>query len=58
MTRIPKPEFGTRHHRPEPQGPLGAPQRNGRQRIDWMVVALVVIVFIAGFVWLLPALGQ
>ena len=51
MTRIAKPEFGTRHYRPAP-----IPQIEDApawwQRLDWLVVSLVVIVFVACFIWL------
>jgi hypothetical protein len=52
MTRIAEPEFDTRHYRPGPLPHLeDAPA--WYQRLDWLVVALTAIVFIACFVWLL-----
>jgi len=51
MTRITKPEFGTRHYRPAPLLHLeDAPP--WWQRLDWPVVAVVAVVFVACFVWL------
>jgi len=51
MTRIAKPEFGTRHYRPAPVPQLeDAPQ--WWQRLDWLVVGLAAIVFVACFAWL------
>jgi hypothetical protein len=51
MTRITKPEFGTRHYRPAP-----VPQLEDVplwwQRLDWLVLALAAIVFVACFIWL------
>jgi hypothetical protein len=41
--------FGHRHHRPAPRA--GGPASAGR-RFDWPLVALVTVVFVAGFVWL------
>jgi hypothetical protein len=51
MARI-KPDFGSRHHRPSPQENLGDLPRTLRHRIDWKLTALVVMVFVAGFLWL------
>lgn len=34
---------------------LGDPPRK-RWRIDWLLIALVAVVFVAGFVWIIPAL--
>jgi Staphylococcal nuclease homologue len=57
MARIVRPQFGSRHHRPSPNWILKEPP-NKRRRVDWQLVSLVVIVFVAGFVWLFPALDQ
>jgi hypothetical protein len=35
---------------------LGDPP-NQRRRVDWALLLLVVLVFVAGFVWIIPALG-
>ena len=52
MTQITKPEFGNRHYRPVPDPHLEEAPRTWRQRLDWPVVAVVAIVFIACFWWL------
>jgi endonuclease YncB( thermonuclease family) len=58
MARIVKPDFGSRHHRKPPDWHLGGPPRSWRRRVDWPLVSLVAIVFVTGFVWLLPALEE
>ncbi|MGH6737341.1 MAG: hypothetical protein ACRECX_14890 [Methyloceanibacter sp.] len=57
MARPLKPLFRSRHHRNQPEWHLGDPPPPPR-RIDWPLVMLVVIVFVAGFVWIIPALEQ
>jgi hypothetical protein len=52
MTRITKPEFGNRHYRPVPDPHLEDAPQAWWQRLDWPVVAVVAIVFIACFWWL------
>ena len=52
MTRITKPEFGNRHYRPVPDPHLEDVPQAWWQRLDWPVVAVVAIVFIACFWWL------
>jgi len=56
MVRILKPLFGSRHHRPDPGWHLGDPPKAWWQRIDWLLISLVVIAFVASFVWLFPAI--
>jgi len=56
MVRILKPLFGSRHHRPDPDWHLGDPPKAWWQRIDWLLISLVVIAFVASFVWLFPAI--
>jgi hypothetical protein len=51
MTRSLKPQFGSRHRPPPPDGTLGeAPGK--RRRFDWQLLTLVALVFVASFVWL------
>jgi hypothetical protein len=52
MARIVKPLFRSRHHRKQPKWNLGEPPRSWRQRIDWLLILLVVIVFVVSFGWL------
>jgi len=52
MTRITKPDFGTRHYRPAPVPQLEDAPPPWWQRVDWPVVFLVAVVFVACFVWL------
>jgi hypothetical protein len=54
MARILKPQFGCRPRRRSPSTPGAPPEK--RRRFDWQLVSLVAIVFVAGFVWLFPAL--
>jgi type VI protein secretion system component VasF len=51
MARSTQPAFGTRHRKPKPLSAAGDAPAESR-RMDWMLVALVAIVFVAGFVWL------
>jgi len=51
MTHLTKPHFGTRHHKPRPLEAL-SDSSDSRWRVDWLVVAVVTVVFVAGFVWL------
>lgn len=49
-----KPQFGHRHYRPAPRSGLEASPASVWRRFDWPLVALVALVFLAGFVWLFP----
>jgi len=49
-----KPQFGHRHHRPAPRSGLDDSPASVWRRFDWPLVALVAVVFLAGFVWLFP----
>lgn len=53
------PPRGTRRRKPAGTD-VNKPGRSlgGAWRIDWQVVSLVAIVFVASFVWVLPALEQ
>ena len=51
MAQITKPHFGTRHHKPRPLEAL-SDSSDRRWRVDWLVVAVVTVVFVAGFFWL------
>jgi len=51
MMRLLKPDFGSRQRRPRPAGTLGDPLAK-QWRFDWQLVTLVVVVFVASFVWL------
>ena len=50
MTRTTQPDFGTRHRKPKPLSAAGQPAEG--RRVDWILVALVAVVFVAGYVWL------
>jgi len=49
MTHMTKPHFGTRQHKPRPL-PSSEPDKGWQ--VDWVVVAVVTVAFVAGFVWL------
>jgi nuclease-like protein len=57
MARIVRPQFGSRHHKRTRHWSLGDAAAK-RRRVDWQLVSLVAIVFVASFVWLFPALDQ
>lgn len=50
MAHLTKPHFGTRHHKPRPLEALSDPDKGWH--VDWLVVAVVTVVFVAGFFWL------
>ncbi len=50
MAHLTKPHFGTRHHKPRPLE--GMSDSDKGWQVDWLVVAVVTVVFVAGFVWL------
>jgi hypothetical protein len=58
MARITKPDFGHRRYRSAPKRRLHDSQRRWRRRVDWQLVSLIAIVFVASFVWLFPALEE
>ena len=58
MAHIVRPQFGSRQYRPAPNWYRARPPAAKPWRIDWQLVSLVAIVFVASFVWLFPALDE
>jgi hypothetical protein len=50
MAHLTKPHFGTRHHKPRPLEAMSDSDKGWQ--VDWLVVAVVTVVFVAGFFWL------